>query len=204
MKFSIEKRFSFSLLFIYLLTLVFFVTASAGRLVVSPEGGKFESVEKAVSVAEPGDTVFIESGTFKGGLKIEKDLTLKGAGKQKVRIQGSEKGKPVLLVGPSAASVTVKNLTLQDASGELCEDLNRGLCPSGVSLVGKAQVKLRDVIIKSNKKDGLSLIDSSSISVKDAEIKGNGRYGVRLSDSSRLEIKNGKIRNNWIDVALYK
>ncbi len=197
----VGRAFHFSF-FVVILALIFSPLACADTLVVSGEGDEFKSLRDAVGRADSGDVIMIEPGNYEGGLKIKKDLTLKGTGADSVRVSGSERGHPVLLVGPVDVSVTVRGITLQGASGELCADRADGICPSGLSVVGNAKLSLNGSVLSRNGRDGMRAIGSAKVTVGDTKIQGNERAGAWLSGSSRLSLEGGEIVNNRAGVNL--
>jgi len=191
---SLTQLRSIAKILALIFVLGFSLNGFAGTLVVSKEGGNFSSIQQAVEAAEPGEDLLIKEGTYKENLKIDKDLTLRGQGK--VRVEGSKKGWPVILIGPSAAKVAVINCVLRGASAKICQDREKGLCPSGLSAVGQSQVVLRNSAVKENGLDGIWLKDSARITIETSEVKENERYGVWLLNSTEATIKNSSILNN--------
>ncbi len=77
-------------------------TASSGKaLCVGPKAGCYPTVQAAVDAAQDGDTIRIGTGTFAGGIVIEKSVNLVGAGASGTIIRG---GGPVLTIGEFGAS----------------------------------------------------------------------------------------------------
>jgi len=89
-------------------------TATAATLCVGGPGC-FSTIQAAVSAAHDGDTIAIAPGTYAGGITIDVDITLLGAGANKTTIEG---GGPVLTIGtaqqfpPAEPTVAVRGVTI--------------------------------------------------------------------------------------------
>lgn len=199
---SDKWAFVFSTL-VFVLVVTFSLSATAETLVVSKTGAQFSSVQVAIYSADSGDTVQIREGTYEENLFIDKDLTLKGAGASKVKIDGQKGGYPVLYVGPSFVEVTVKGLTLQGAEmtafqkreAALCKDFEKGLCSDGVIAVGDSELKVKGVTVSDNGATGIRLLDNAQATVEKSEVKKNW-WGIELYDATRTTVKNSTISRN--------
>jgi hypothetical protein len=73
----------------------------------------YATVAQALASAADGDTVRVPAGTFPGGLRITKSITLQGAGADRTVLSG---GGPVLAIGTAGADtqprVTLRGVTL--------------------------------------------------------------------------------------------
>lgn len=62
-----------------LCALIFFTFSANGDTITVGRTGKIKSIKQAISTAQPGDTIYIESGIYKeGNIIIEKSLTIIG------------------------------------------------------------------------------------------------------------------------------
>src|SRR5580765_2092358 len=88
-------------------------TAQAGGPCVAIGHTCYRSLAAAVAAAKDGDVVRVPAGHFRGGLVIDADITLAGAGPRATVIEG---GNHVLMVGrPLAAEsprATISGVTL--------------------------------------------------------------------------------------------
>src|SRR2546422_3183663 len=75
--------------------------AAAATVTVCPSGCAFSQIAPALAAAKNGDTISIGAGTYTGGLTIDKNVKLLGAGSGRTTISG---GGPVLTIGTFAAS----------------------------------------------------------------------------------------------------
>ena len=137
----------------------------------------------------------MRKGTYEENLSVDKDITLKGASPSKVRITGSKEGYPLLKVGPSSVTVTLEDLSLADALGERCEDSDAGLCPVGISTVGKPDLKVKNAVVFGKEDSGIYLRDSVKAKIVSSEISGSGWCGVFVGDSAEAVIDKSSIRH---------
>lgn len=180
------------------------ITAASNPVVlkVCKEGCTYNLVQTAIEAADSKDTVLVKGGTYKENLTIDKSLTLKGEGDRKVKINGVEKGHPVLLIGPSDVDVNLVDLSLQGAKGKLCSDREKGICPAGLSMVGKSRASLRGLTINENGREGIWVQDFAKATIENSEIRENGRYGIWLFGSAWADIESSHLENNVNGVML--
>jgi hypothetical protein len=87
--------------------------AAAADLCVGSGGGCFATLQAAVAAAHDGDTIHVGTGTFAGGVTIDKSVALVGQGANASVISG---GGPVLTIfretAPEGLSVSIRGLTI--------------------------------------------------------------------------------------------
>lgn len=85
----------------------------AGSVCLEHKPACFATIQAAVDAAHDGDTIKIGRGTFDGGISIDANLTLEGAGADATIISG---GSPVLTIGVADAAteptVTLRGVTI--------------------------------------------------------------------------------------------
>ncbi len=86
----------------------FFCIAGVNADTINVSSG--DDLASKVASANPGDTLVIENGTYNGDITITKDITLKGASKDGVIINGT------VIVNTSNVDVTLDSLTINDSS----------------------------------------------------------------------------------------
>lgn len=86
----------------------FFCIAGVNADTINVSSGDY--LASKVASANPGDTLVIENGTYNGDITITKDITLKGASKDGVIINGT------VIVNTSNVDVTLDSLTINDSS----------------------------------------------------------------------------------------
>ena len=109
-----------------LLFLLFFsFSTTAKEWQVSPGNG---TLQTAIDLAQPGDTLLLATGTYTGSINIHQSLTLSGNGPDNKDISDSiidgEGSSHVITV--SAPDVVIKGLTIQH-SGNVLEDEDSGI-----------------------------------------------------------------------------
>ncbi len=122
--------------------------------VVCPEGPpqcQFSVIQEAITAANPGDLIQIQTGTYSETLVISKSLRLVGAGRDVVRLQGAEPGKPTItLQVEGELNLLLDGLTLAGAPPVSAEQpcFRTGspswedICPNGVEVRGQGALAL--------------------------------------------------------------
>ncbi len=107
--------------------------ASAATLTVCPHGCQFSQIARAVAAAHNGDIIRIGPGTYTGGVAIDINVQLAGAGPGATRIRG---GRHVLTIGMFGASrepdVSISGMTI---TGGVARS-----SPESIPFTGKAGV----------------------------------------------------------------
>jgi len=162
---------------------------------VCKESCKFSELQKAISAAKPGGVITIEAGVYDVNATIEKDLTVKGTGRNEVKLQGKKEGHPVLSAGYSAV-VNLSGLTVQFAleseGDDNCASKVKGLCPHGISAGSSARLDLTDVSVYGNWK-GVKLSNNATAVVKKSSITRNRYYSFHLTENSTVKISGSTI-----------
>ena len=107
---------------------------------VCASGCAFSTVQAAINAASPGATISICAGTFTENLRIDRNLTLAGAGRGVTILDGNA-ANSVIAINPDLTAVTIRDLTITN-----------GKSPGvggGISN-GKAQTTLVNVLITGN------------------------------------------------------
>jgi hypothetical protein len=95
---------------------------AAKPITVCPSGCNFAGIQDAIAAVPAGATIQIAAGTYPGGLTIDKNLTLRGAGADQTTIAG---GTPVVKVRPNAV-VTIGGVTVTSGSDRAGGIVNGG------------------------------------------------------------------------------
>ena len=171
-------------------------TASADIITVSDNGGEYSSIGKAIEDANSGDTLLITEGIYEGNFTVNKKLTLEGKEGSEIRVTSKARGRPVITIGPSSVEVTLVNVRLHRAQGNICNDMAGGACPSGLSVTGRSSVRLKNVSLAENGREGLRIGGTARVKVENSKIVDNDRYGIWLTGSSSLTVEDTSIINN--------
>lgn len=154
---------------------------------------KYSSIQEAVEVGNPGETITLVAGTYQENLRIDKPFKIKGAGVEKTIIDGC-RGGSVIIVGKNRANidVTLEGITVKGGTGTEVKvadhDSNTHVCGGGIINYGKLIIS--DTIISDNEayygggifnRGTLNLEKGASV-IRNAAYNGGGIYnqgGVR-------------------------
>ncbi|MDQ0205260.1 right-handed parallel beta-helix repeat-containing protein [Alkalicoccobacillus murimartini] len=154
---------------------------------------KYKHLQSALDVAQEGDSILLEEGTYKGIFIIDKSITITGIGeKDAVIVEGSIHIK-------NQANVTVGNITLQDgeigflvAEGSLkldhC-DVNR-MSHSAISVSEQGKATLREVIMQKNEH---AIITEGYMSLLYCALSKQKAVQIRMSQHARMVLKHTHI-----------
>jgi len=101
--------------------LVASVPAGATQTLKVPDD--FATIQAAIDVAEPGDTVHIRAGHYKEALVIKKPLTLMGEGRTETEIQAPNPDQDVITVTVDLGTVLVEGLTVRGGDNGIYANL---------------------------------------------------------------------------------
>lgn len=151
-------------------------TAHAAAITVGPDGCDYTSIQRAVEAADPGETITVESGTYKENVIVDKSLVLRGKGSGEGRpvIDGNGLGSAVLLAADriTLEGFVVKNAAFGKAGIEVKSDKNY----------------IRNNLVTANRWYGISISDSHD-NVITGNVVSSNKYGIWItsgSDGSRI------------------
>lgn len=141
-------------------------------------GGGFSTVQGALDGAPVGTTVFVCPGTYDEALRVERSVTLFGAGRELVTVEAGARAV-ALNLDPANTQVpnliTVRGLTLVGGGTGLLAD--------------RVQLELRELLVAESSEHGLNLntvmLDAMDIEVRDVVSQVDGA-GLRLISGSAL------------------
>jgi parallel beta-helix repeat protein len=127
-----------------------------------------ESIQKAIDRVSPGTVICLAEGTWEENLRIEKSLTLRGAGRERSVIKGKDEGKAIIWIySNSEIQVTLEGLTITEPK-----------YIRGVHIGGSAKVLIRDSQISRSRGDGIFITDQARVSLSNSSISGNDSSGL--------------------------
>jgi len=169
--------------FVSFLVLALSFSAAGATLRVCKIGCEFSSIEPAINSAEPGDTVRIQNGNYSENFNLDKDVTLIGANSRWVRVTPSNRGSPAIVVGPSPASVEIRNLTV------IGEGKQRPV--NGVTVTGDAELTMENSRVN-NFRNALTAKHSSYLKIRNSAVVKPGT-GVTGLDKSEVIVSGSEI-----------
>lgn len=162
-------------------------TAQAKSLTVCPSGCSFTTIAAALQVAADGDTIDIGEGTYAGGVVLEKNVTLKGAGRDRTTIQGTNQAAVVRIA--TRANVAIQAVTITGGGGSQ----TRVDATGGGGILNEGGLTLTDSIVRENTVPtgvggGLYSNSSKILKIVDSVFSGN-----RATDGGGLFLRGGDV-----------
>lgn len=167
--------------------LVFAVSACANTFNVG-KGGSIHSIQEAIRLAKPGDTIRVSSGTYSGNLVLDKPIVLEGI--DRPVIQGDGKGSVVTVTG---GNCTIRGFAIERCGPMLVDEDSGILLKSSGNRIEDNE--LRDILF------GIYFFQSNDNLVKGNVIEGRAWLGpgergsgIHLWNSDRNTILQNLIR----------
>jgi parallel beta-helix repeat protein len=166
------------------------VTATPGTIVVPSIG--YETIQKAINTANPGDIIKVNHGTYYENLIVNKSVSIIGENPANTIIDGSGEGTIVNIIRPN---VLVSGFTLQNGKQEV------DYC--GIS-IGSNFVVVNNTLLRNNY-DGLIFINSNNCRILNNVIVNNTYAGifVHAGNSSGNIFFQNTIENNNIGLLAF-
>ncbi len=133
-------------------------TAFAQRIIEVPKD--YETIQFAISAADPGDKILVAPGYYQENLVIRKSISLEGTDLHRTIIDGrnspSNEPQPTLFI-EDAQDVSVKHLTITGGY-------------TGIHIVRSQNVKMSENIIRANLFYGIAIIERSDADISENQI----------------------------------
>jgi len=145
-----------------LFCLVFAVGASAAAaaaLVVGGGAAQFQSIQTAIDAAQAGDTIQVRAGTYAGNLTLNKQLTLEGIGRPRLRGEGVAS-----VVTVFADGCVIRGFIIEHSGGDLTREDSGILLKSSHNQIEDNE--LRDILY------GIYLYSSHSNTLRRNQVRG--------------------------------
>lgn len=148
-----------------------------------------ESIQDAINEANPGDIVYVHSGTYYENITIHKSITLKGENKDTTVIDGNHLRDVIVT---TVNDVNIQNFTIQN-SGQTGWD--HGItCGDNIY-----NVNISSCILKYNS-GGIRFNSVNDSTISDCNIYQNSAASITVYDNSdNIHIQNCTIKNNGED-----
>jgi parallel beta-helix repeat protein len=168
---------------------VFFApVASAAEHTVAPAGAEFVSIQGAVDFASLGDTITVESGTYKENVRLDKTISVigidSGGGAPVIDTQKKGNGIEILANGCTVEGFVIRNSELL----------------SGIRISSAGNSIRKNTIV--NNAQGILLISAQKNSISNNNITANSRFGITLQDSGDNVIQDNDLEKNTVGIAL--
>jgi parallel beta-helix repeat protein len=151
------------------------VAANPGTIVVpSPE---YETIQKAINAANPGDVIEVTHGTYYENLMVNKSVSIVGEDPANTVIDGGGKG---IVVNIIRSNVVVRGFTIQNGEQE------NNLPVSGISVRGNSTV-VNNTVLRNNYY-GLELTNSSNCRIFNNIIMNSSTAGIHIHAGSNYNV----------------
>ncbi|MCL0092853.1 right-handed parallel beta-helix repeat-containing protein, partial [Dehalococcoidia bacterium] len=148
-----------------------------------------ESIQEAIDGAEAGAVIQLAAGTWTENIRIDRPLTLKGAGAGQTIVDGIKEGYPVVwIAADERITVKLEGLTITGAEEGDPDAESRA---HGILAQGELHLNITNSAVSENR-HGIELSDSAQAEITGTTFSRN-RHGVMLRDSARAEISNSTI-----------
>jgi len=204
---------------ILVLTMVSFLplTSQAATITVGPEGCDYASIQAAIDAASPGDTVEVQSGTYRENVNVNKPLVLKGvempvvdAGRNGDAIRLSADG--IWLEGFVVINASCKYSQPKTGASVISTEIGIAYSIPSITVtqlqelnVGIRIISNDNIIMGNDARNnycGIDLDSSNNNTFEGNEAKDN-YYGIRLCTSNNNTILKNKVSDNEYGIGAY-
>jgi parallel beta-helix repeat protein len=172
-------------------------------------GGAFTSIQDAINAANPGDTVYVYSGTYFEKVVVNKMINLTGEDRNSTIINGGGTGTVVYVTTDwvNITSFTITNgiygLYLDSLSNNNIINNNVSNNGDGIYLYYSNGNKLSGNNVYSNNDRAIYLFLSSNNTITNNNISSNNKDGICLSSSSNNTITGNNVSSNsWYGIII--
>lgn len=160
-----------------------------GKIFTVDASGKNSRIQDALKKAQPGDTVLVKPGKYRGGISFPRSGTAGAC----ISLKG-EKGA---VISGGSTGIFIANKNYISVTGLTISDISGGDTPTGIRVTGSAShIELRDNIVRNVKSSSnahaISFYGSHSKPMSNLFIEGNEIYNCKLGQSEAL-VLNGNV-----------
>lgn len=158
------------------------------NIIIVPSSG-YETIQKAINAASPGDIISVKAGAYRENLVVNKSVSIIGENPLTTIIDGHGWGTVITITSPN---VVISGFTIRNGTSDVPPFF------SGISVFRCNFAVITNNVLKNNDY-GLQLAKSNNSRVFNNSIIDNPYAGVYLHDSSSNNaIFQNTIRNNFI------
>ncbi|MFE9093081.1 nitrous oxide reductase family maturation protein NosD [Streptomyces sp. NPDC007264] len=137
-----------------------------------------DSVQEAVDAAEPGDTILLSPGTYRGSVRVTTSrLTLRGTG-------------PGTVIAPAPAPAPAA------AATDACARAGNGICVEGTDGQPVRDTTIASLTVSGFAKNGLWSSRTDRLTVHGVTAEKNRQWGIALERATRGAIVDDTVREN--------
>ncbi|MDH5447590.1 MAG: PKD domain-containing protein [Candidatus Bathyarchaeota archaeon] len=165
-----------------------------------------QSIQEAINSAQPGDTIFVHSGTYRENLIVDRFLTLLGESEETTIVDGSGENRTVIEV--TANNVFISGFTVQNSSraagtsyagikisAHACNITGNHVTRNKIGIfVTSQKSRIMENVVTRNGQ-GIALYDSSEVMVEANNLSAN-TVGISLAFSSNNTIVDNRAANS--------
>jgi parallel beta-helix repeat protein len=150
----------------------------------------YPTIQEALNSADPGDIVYVLSGTYYEHLKINKPLTLLGESKENTIIDGKRENQTIIEV--TANNAIISEFTVQNSSRVA------GSSYSGIKVSSNDCNITSNIVAKT--KIGIFVISQRS-RITENTVQNNGQ-GIALHSSKEVTVEANNLSKNTVGISL--